>query len=69
MFLTLTEQEEYVNPYTNEIEVGTNQWQHRWVNESGDVIYTDNESYDPNVDINLNRSDFKRSKIRKRFPN
>lgn len=69
MYLTLTEQEEYVNPYTNEIEVGTNQWQHRWINESGDVIYTDNEEYDPNVDINLNRSDFKKSKIRKRFPN
>ena len=43
MYLTLTEQEEYVNPYTNEVEVGTNQWQHRWINESGDVIYTDNE--------------------------
>ncbi|MCB0749314.1 MAG: hypothetical protein KDC90_17765 [Ignavibacteriae bacterium] len=69
MFLTLTEQEEYVNPYNNEVETGTNQWKHRWVNESGDVIYTDEESYDPNIDINLNSSDFKRSNIRKRFPN
>lgn len=68
MFLTLTEQEEYVNPYTNEIEVGTNQWKHRWVNESGDVIYTENEDYDPNTDIQLNRSDYKRSKVRERFP-
>ncbi len=68
MFLTLTEQEEYVNPYTREIETGTNQWRHRWVNESGDVIYSDNESYDPNVDVNLNRSDFKRTPIRPRFP-
>jgi hypothetical protein len=33
MFLTLTEQEEYVNPYTNEVEVGSNQWKYRWVNE------------------------------------
>ena len=69
MFLTLTEQEEYVNPYTNEIEIGTNQWHYRWIDENGDVIYTDNEDYNPNTDINLNRSDFKRSKIRKRFPN
>ncbi len=69
MFLTLTDQEEYVNPYTNEIDVGTNQWQHRWINESGDVIYTDVEDYNPNVDINLNVSDFKRSKVRKRSPN
>ena len=68
MFLTLMDQEEYVNPYTNEIEIGTDQWKHRWINENGDVIYTDNEDYDPNVDINLNMSDFKRSKIRKRFP-
>lgn len=67
MFLTLTEQEEYVNPYTNEVEYGSNQWQHRWVSESGEVIYTDNEDYDPNVDINRNRSDFKRTQIRKRF--
>lgn len=67
MFLTLTDQEEYVNPYTNEIDVGTNQWQHRWINESGDVIYTDEADYNPNVDINLNVSNFKRSKVRKRF--
>jgi hypothetical protein len=69
MYLTMTEQEEYMNPYTNEVEVGTNQWQYRWVNESGDIIYTDNEDYDPTTDVNLNRNDFKRSKIRKRFPN
>ncbi len=66
MFLTLTDQEEYVNPYTKEVEVGTNQWKHRWINESGDVIYTDDESYDPNVDVNLNRSDYKRTPVRKR---
>ena len=66
IYLTLTEQEEYVNPHNNEVEVGSNQWQHRWINESGDVIYSDSEDYDPNVDINLNRSDFKRTPIRKR---
>lgn len=68
MFLTLMQQEEYVNPYTNEIEVGTNQWKHRWVNQSGDVIYSDNEYYDPNIDIEINRTDFKKSKVRERFP-
>jgi len=68
VFLTLTDQEEYVNPYTNEVEVGSNQWERRWVNESGDVIYTDDESYDPNVDVELNRSDYKRTPIRPRFP-
>ena len=69
MYLTLTEQEEYINPYTNEVEIGTDQWRHRWVNESGDVIYTDSEDYDPNIDVHLNRSDYKKSTVRKRFPN
>ena len=67
-FLTLTEQEEYLNPFTNEVEVGSNQWEHRWTNPGGDVIYTDSEYYDPNTDANLNRSDFKRTPIRPRFP-
>ncbi len=68
MFLTLTDQEEFVNPYTNEVETGSNQWKYRWVNEAGDVIYTDKESYDPRVDANLNRTDFKRTPVRKRLP-
>ncbi|MEZ5739322.1 MAG: hypothetical protein R3E68_07630 [Burkholderiaceae bacterium] len=68
MFLTLTEKEEYINPHTNEVEVGTNQWRYRWVNPGGETIYTDREDYDPNVDVNLNRSDFKRSPVRPRFP-
>ena len=48
--------------------MGSNQWKHRWVNESGDVIYTDREDYDPNTDVHLNRSDYKRTPIRPRFP-
>jgi len=68
MFLTLTDQEEYVNPYTKKVEIGSNQWRFRWVNESGDVIYTNDENYDPRTDVNLNRTDFKRTPVRKRFP-
>ena len=30
-------------------------------------IYTDNESYDPNTDVHLNRSGYKRTPVRKRF--
>ena len=66
MFLNLTGQEEYVNPYTKEVEIGSNQWQRRWINESGDVIYTNDESYDPRTDVHLNRSDYKKSPVRKR---
>jgi len=66
MYLTLTEQEEYVNPYTNRIEVGTNRWNHRWQNDLGEIIYTNNENFDPNSDPNMHVSGFRRSKIRKR---
>ncbi len=69
MYLNLTDQEEYVNPYTNEIDVGSNQYQNRWVNSQGDVIYVDDGSYDPNADINMQLvKDFKRSEIRPRGP-
>ena len=68
MFLTLTSQEEFVNPYTNEVETGSNQWKYRWVDQGGEIIYTDEESYDPNIDVRLNRTGFKRTPVRKRKP-
>ena len=69
MYLNLTDQEEYVNPFTNKVEVGSNQWNYRWINQNGDVIYTNDESYQPNSDPVLHVSGFKRTPIRKRFPN
>ncbi len=63
MFLTLTGQEEFVNPFTNEVEAGSGQWKNRWVNESGDVVYSNNTDYDPNQDGKLGGS-FKRSTAR-----
>ena len=67
VFLTLTESEEYVNPFNKEIETGSNEWQFRWINEQGDVVYTDREDYDPNIDIKTHEKGFKRSEVRKRF--
>jgi hypothetical protein len=66
MFLTLTDQEEYVNPFTNQIETDSNQWDYRWVDEAGEVIYTNDEYYDPRLDVNLNHVDFERTPVRKR---
>jgi hypothetical protein len=66
MFLTLTDQEEYVNPFTHETETGSNQWLYRWENQNGDVIYTDQADYNPNHDINLHASGFKKTPVRKR---
>ena len=67
-YLTLMDQEEYVNPTTNRVETGSNQWQHRWVTGDGDEYYTDNEDWDPNGPGYLNRSDWQRTPVRRRFP-
>jgi len=57
--------EEYVNPITREIEVGSNQWNYRWVNRNGEAIYTDDTNYDP---ARHGLDGFQRSPVRKRFP-
>ena len=64
-YLNLTDQEDYINPFTNEVERRTNQWDHRWVDDVGNVIYTNNEEYNPNHDINLHIEGFRRSKAKK----
>ncbi len=69
MYLTMSNQEEYINPYTNEIDIGSNQYQNRWVNSRGDVLYTDDRDYNPNWDPNMKLvKDFKQSQIRPRGP-
>jgi hypothetical protein len=65
MYLTLTSQDEYKNPFTGKIERDTDHWKHRWINNIGDIIYTDQQSYDPNVDPNLNVTGYKLSTPRK----
>jgi hypothetical protein len=64
-YLVLTDQEDYINPYTQEVETGTNQWDYRWVDDLGNVLYTDNEEYNPNLDIELNMDGFKRSRVKR----
>jgi len=66
MYMNLTGQEDYTNPFTGETERGTNVWNYRWENEQGDVIYSDNQNYHPNDDVNIAVKGFKRSEIRKR---
>ena len=66
MYLNLTGQEDYVNPFTNEIETGTNEWNHRWSSNSDFVIYSDDPNFDPNRVKELNHFEYKRSPIKKR---
>lgn len=65
MHHNLMSTEEYVNPITREVEVGSNQWNYRWVNQNGEAIYTDDSNYDP---ARNGLEGFQRSPIRKRFP-
>lgn len=65
MFLNLTGQEEYVNPYTNKVETGSNQWNCRWVNKDDEIIYTNDINYNPNQDLILDRDDYKPTHIKK----
>jgi hypothetical protein len=67
-YLNLTGQEEYVNPYTNKVERGSNEWKHRWVTPSGDEVYANDDYFDPNRDPNSTRGDWKRTPVRNRFP-
>jgi hypothetical protein len=65
-YLTLTDQEDFKNPFTNRIETGSNQWARRWVDASGRVIYSDDTGYDPNTDPDLGLAGFQLSKVRAR---
>jgi hypothetical protein len=66
MYLNLTGQEEYVNPFTGETEIGTNEWNHRWSGNNDMVIYTDDPNFDPNRVPDLNHFEYKRSPVKKR---
>lgn len=63
-YLCLTGQEDFVNPYTNEVERDTSDYRYRWVTPGGDRVYTDDESFNPN--LVSNRTDFKLTPIRPR---
>ena len=63
MFLTLTGQEEYIDPYTGRTQVDTDGYRHRWVHENGEVILSNQDDFDPNIAIN---GGWKQSQIRPR---
>lgn len=65
MYHNLMRTEEYVNPLTRQIEVGSNEWNHRWVNSKGEAIYSDDTNFDPE---RLGLTGFVKSPVRRRFP-
>ena len=65
-YLMLTGQEEYVNPYTKEVERDTSDYKSRWTSLNGDRIYSNQPDYDPNKDQGLNRTEWKLTPVHKR---
>lgn len=66
MYLNLTGQEDYRNPFTGEYETRPLELgKYRWVNDLGQEIYADRDTYDPNKDINVYHHNFRRSEPRK----
>jgi hypothetical protein len=65
-YLTLTGQERWINPHTGRPELGSNEWKHRWQDGFGQVIYTDDGSWDPNADPRLDLRGFRRSPMKPR---
>ena len=63
-FLALTGQEEFVNPYSGEVETDTDAYRYRWKTPGGDMYYTNNEDENPNVF--LHQTGFEPTPIRKR---
>jgi hypothetical protein len=46
-YLFLSGQDEYVNPFTQKVELDTSAYRHRWMNNHGEILYTDEKVYNP----------------------
>ena len=49
-YLTLTDQQDYVNPHTHEVETDTSDYRFRWVTPSGEKVFSNDANYDPRKD-------------------
>lgn len=65
-YLMLTGQEDYVNPYTKEVERDTSEYKHRWTTEGGDMIYTNQYGFNPNAQQEFNNKEWKLTPVRER---
>ena len=62
-YLLLSGQEEYKNPFTGEVERDTSAYRYRWENNQGGVLFSDENSFDPNRYEEYNTREWKRSEI------
>ena len=65
-WLFITGQDEYKNPFTGKAELGTNAYRYRWVCEDGRILYTNENSLDPNNTEEYKTRTWKRSPVQPR---
>jgi hypothetical protein len=65
-YLLLTGQEDYVNPFTREVERDSSDYPYRWTNYNGDRLYTNRYGFDPNRDSDLNKTEWKITPVKPR---
>jgi hypothetical protein len=62
-WLFISGQEEYKNPFTGQIERGTSAYRYRWENNQGEILYNDENGFDPNRYEEYNTKEWKRSEV------
>jgi len=65
-YLFITGQDEYINPFTKKVELDTSAYRHRWMNNHGDILYTDENVYNPNEHEKRPNYEWKRTAARPR---
>lgn len=58
-YLLITGREEYTNPFTNEVEVDSSDYKHRWVTSDGRYLYSDKDGFNPNQDESFRQFEWK----------
>ena len=65
-YLFITGQDEYVNPFTKKVELDTSAYRYRWMNNHGDILYTDENAYNPQEQEKRPNYEWKKTPVRPR---
>jgi hypothetical protein len=64
-YLTLTAQQDYVNPHTHEVETDTSDYRFRWETSGGEKIFSNDPNYDPRKDTSIWTKDWQPTPAKK----
>ncbi len=54
--------EPYLDPHDGGKKRGSGDWKYRWVGQTGSILYTDSDEYDPNTEPGLGQAEFLRAR-------